>query len=297
MTKTKKIVPLPRLLKNDKKGNGRPIKQFSITGELLKEWESLFEIEKAHGYDRSAIIRTCKGKQQTSYGFKWQYVTEKHFEIIGTFINKMLIKSMADPYIRPDGKSEKRYNVLCHCGKEFITTRSCLISSNIRSCNCLKGVQKDFKNTKHPLYYVYYQIKRRCLNPKEKQYVNYGGRGIKMCQEWIYSYLCFYQWAITNGYKNGLSIDRINNDGNYEPGNCRWANQKTQANNTRRNHFFTLNGETKTLGQWANGDHNIYNRLFHRVFRGGWDFELAFNKPVNEKYKNKKGIIPTKNVG
>ena len=79
----------------------------------------------------------------------------------------------------------------------------------------------------------------------------YGGRGIKVCEEWSKNSKNFYNWAMANGYKDDLTIDRIDVNGNYEPSNCRWATYKEQANNTRRNHFVEVNGEKRTIAQWA----------------------------------------------
>lgn len=76
-------------------------------------------------------------------------------------------------------------------------------------------------------------MKQRCTNPNKINYARYGGRGIKVCSEWMESFEAFYEWATTHGYKDDLSLDRINNDGNYEPGNCRWATPKEQAANRR----------------------------------------------------------------
>lgn len=94
-------------------------------------------------------------------------------------------------------------------------------------------------------------MKQRCLNPNNHKYQRYGGRGIKVCNEWLKDFYTFNYWALSHGYKKGLSIDRIDVNGNYEPNNCRWASQKVQQNNRENNYRLTIEGQTKTLAEWA----------------------------------------------
>ena len=101
------------------------------------------------------------------------------------------------------------------------------------------------------LYRIYNKMKLRCYSKTNNAYKHYGGRGITVCQEWLDDFMNFYNWAMENGYSDNLSIDRINNNGNYEPGNCRWATAKEQANNTRATIFLTYKGETKPASEWA----------------------------------------------
>ena len=127
------------------------------------------------------------------------------------------------------------------CGTEFKTQTSSIKKGDTKSCGCLKEkISKEGTNRKHNLtntriYGIWANIKNRTLNPKHMQFPNYGGRGITICDEWKNAVKSFYDWAITNGYEEnkGLSIDRIDNDGNYEPDNCRWTTGTIQSRNKR----------------------------------------------------------------
>ena len=94
-------------------------------------------------------------------------------------------------------------------------------------------------------------MKQRCYKPNHPAYKNYGGRGIKVCDEWLNDFKAFYNWARKCGYSHKLTLDRINNNGNYEPSNCRWATRKEQANNTRSNIRYTVGEETHTIAEWS----------------------------------------------
>lgn len=104
------------------------------------------------------------------------------------------------------------------------------------------------KNSK--VYNIWCAMKERCNNPNNKRYDRYGARGITICKEWE-NFEKFYEWCINNNYKDGLTIDRINNDGNYEPSNCRFATRKEQNRNYSRNHNITFNGETHCIKEWS----------------------------------------------
>lgn len=105
--------------------------------------------------------------------------------------------------------------------------------------------------SKSKLYDVWYQMKKRCYRKENSNYKYYGERGITVCDEWKKDYKAFKSWAIANGYKEGLTLDRINSNGNYEPSNCRWATIEEQARNMRINVFYTVGNETHTLSEWA----------------------------------------------
>ena len=111
------------------------------------------------------------------------------------------------------------------------------------------------------LYNIWREMKRRCYNKACKSYKDYGGRGIIVCLEWLNNFQTFYDWAITNGYNEILSIERKDVNGNYEPSNCRWATKKEQANNKRNNHFITINDEIMTIAQCAKKSGNVRNNF------------------------------------
>jgi hypothetical protein len=133
----------------------------------------------------------------------------------------------------------------CECGEISVVASSDLITSHTQSCGCLAlKLLRERKYKKHgltpkghhnKLCNVWASIKNRCYNQKAPRYRDYGGRGITVCDEWRASFQLFYEWAMNNGYREGLSIDRENNDKGYDPSNCRWATAKAQANNRRNN--------------------------------------------------------------
>lgn len=122
------------------------------------------------------------------------------------------------------------------------------------------------------LYHIWQNMKSRCYYSKQEKYKRYGGRGIKVCEDWQ-DFTAFKEWAIKNGYSDNLSLDRINNDGDYEPQNCRWADMRTQQNNRRNNRFVTINGETRTISEWSRISGIKRSTLSSRIQRG-WEGDL-----------------------
>lgn len=142
------------------------------------------------------------------------------------------------------------------------------------------------------LYRRYRHMKERCCNKNSKSYENYGGRGIKVCDEWLDSYEAFESWCLANGFADGLAIDRIDNDGPYAPDNCRFVTPAQNNQNRRSTRYYTINGVTKNIQQWCDefgiNRGTVITRLKH-----GWSFEDAVTKPV-KKGRDKSSLIGKK---
>lgn len=120
-------------------------------------------------------------------------------------------------------------------------------------------------------------MNERCYNKNNKRYKDYGGRGIKICDEWLKDNTRFFNWALNNGYNDNLTIDRIDVNGNYEPNNCRWTTLQQQNRNTRRNRYFTINGVTKCLKDWCTHYNVPCNTVRYRL-KQGLTIEQALTK-------------------
>lgn len=194
--------------------------------------------------------------------------------------------------------SDKYKNIIylckCTCGKEFTTLATSIKKGVCKSCGCLKlesAISTCKKLTKHGLATtriceIWSNMLRRCYDERDNQYKNYGGRGIKICDEWKDDVVAFYNWAISNGYQDHLSIDRIDVNGNYEPSNCRWVTIKEQCNNKTNNHLITYHGRTMNLMKWSEELGVNYYTLRSRINILKWDVERAFETLFIEHDKN-----------
>ena len=131
----------------------------------------------------------------------------------------------------------------------------------------------------HRLYHIWFDMKRRCYQKQNKRWDKYGGRGIKVCPEWLNDFQAFFDWAMANGYADSLTIDRIDRNGDYSPDNCRWADKFQQANNRSNNHYITYHGETKTMMDWSKEIGMSYTTLRRRI-NSGWNVVDAFERPI-----------------
>jgi hypothetical protein len=140
----------------------------------------------------------------------------------------------------------------CDCGTVKSVSTTALKGGYSQSCGCLRRELRRNSRHKNPhLYQVWQDMRQRCTNPNNKYFGRYGGRGISVCAEWAEEYEPFYTWAVAHGYQSGLQIDRIDNDGDYTPDNCRWATAMENTNNRSVTRRITYQGETHTFREWA----------------------------------------------
>ncbi len=185
---------------------------------------------------------------------------------------------------------------LCECGTEKFVAHGSMASGNTKSCGCLRREMVVSKNTthsmsRHPVYQIWQYMLKRCNNPKDKNYHHYGGRGIQVCDRW-FKVENFIE-DMLGGYEPGLTLDRIDNNGDYCLENCRWATQKEQCNNTRVNHVVNFNGTALTVTQWEERLGFRKNTISARLSRG-WSEERALSTKVKLKQSGKLYLNPTK---
>lgn len=171
----------------------------------------------------------------------------------------------------------------CDCGSMCVVTGTHLRSGHTLSCGCLQRERTSNARKSHGMgesriYRIWANMKSRCFNSNAQFYQDYGGRGITVCDEWKDDFQAFYNWSILHGYSDELTIDRIDNDKGYSPGNCRWTTRKEQQNNRRNNHYITYNGETLTVTEWANRLGIGQKVLFARLNDYHWNIDEALKK-------------------
>lgn len=165
----------------------------------------------------------------------------------------------------------------CDCGN-IVNVRSNHLRRGAQvSCGCYsRKIHASHGKSRTDIHHVWQCMKDRCLNPNAQEAKHYIDRGIKVCDEWL-DFNNFYEWAMANGYKKGLSLDRIDNDGNYEPSNCRWATAKQQCRNRSNNVVLTWNGESHCVSEWAEILGINKTTIFTRL-RRGWSVDDALGR-------------------
>lgn len=141
--------------------------------------------------------------------------------------------------------------------------------------------------TKDPVFYVWYAMVQRCHNPNHPSYCRYGAIGRTVCDEWRETPNAFVEWAHANGYEKGLSLDRIDNEKGYSPDNCRWTDRFVQQNNTRRNHYITVGGESRSISEWARIK-GVRRGLILQRLKRGWSESEAVNTPLSKRHQHFK---------
>lgn len=225
---------------------------------------------------------------------------KRRVDLTGKRSGRLTVLYEAEPTFDNRGFQRRRWMCQCDCGN-LVVVRSDSLNGRTKSCGCLQreAVSEYGKSEAHReastshgdsrerIRNIWYLIKYRCVNERAPAYGNYGGRGIKLCDEWmddIDGYQAFKEWAYANGYADDLSIDRIDNDGDYCPENCRWVDAFVQGNNKRDNHLLTHNGETHTIAEWSRITGIDRRNLYHRAYLG-WDEERIFSQPYRKSSK------------
>lgn len=195
-------------------------------------------------------------------------------EMTGQRFDRLTVTGLAE-----GSKGARRWNCTCDCGAEVVVAGHHLRSGATRSCGCLQRELMSKRSTSHGksrsrTYTIWVRMRDRCANPKNLRFSQYGGRGIAVCDRWQ----SFGNFLADMGEcPDGMSIDRIDANGNYEPGNCRWATEKTQQNNRRTNRMITFDGRTQSMSEWAR-EVGIKPGTLRARIESGWNLEQALNK-------------------
>ena len=205
----------------------------------------------------------------------------KRIDLSGMRFGRLQVIELGDYYINGAGHKCRKWICLCDCGNTKEALRGDLKMGKVKSCGCLKPESKTITHnlSKTRLYRIWCGMKTRCTNPNSVNYKNYGGRGVSICSDWLNNFESFYEWSVANGYNDELTLDRINNDGNYEPFNCKWPTYKEQSQNKRDVKLYTFNGKTQTQKEWSLELGGNPALIASRLSKG-WSLERALSTPV-----------------
>lgn len=201
---------------------------------------------------------------------------------IGTQFGRLTVIEQIASKRHPNGKLSQRFLARCLCGKTTEVLWSRLSSGKTTSCGCYRIDAAKEKNTIHgkrytPEYAIWCTMKARTSNPNSQVFANYGGRGITVCQRWVESFECFLS-DVGNRPTSKHSIERIDVNGNYEPGNVEWATMKSQQRNRRNNHLITIDGATKCLTEWSDISGIGVSTIIRRLNLGWNAINAVFKK-------------------
>lgn len=252
-----------------------------------------FVITNVYGHNEVEIVCQHCGEQRV-IGYNQNIKVCKCQKVIGKYIGQVVNGfEILDGYCRTSKSGKSRaivYKVKCvNCGKESEKYRNCLFKDAKCRCDCNKTVGPDDGR----LYIIWCSMRARCAEGGHKKYY---GRGIKVCDEWQESFVAFKTWARANGYTDELTIDRIDNDGNYEPSNCRWATREEQANNRKSNHLLTLGNKTMTIAEWSRETGLPERTIWARLDLYHWPVKDVLTKPIGQGIA-KRGRVPRKVIG
>lgn len=210
----------------------------------------------------------------------------------GDRYGKLTIIKEVEKKILSKGKTDRQFLCQCECGNQIIARFKSLRNGKRVTCGCYKpkGQPPTHNKSKTRLYHIWKNMIYRCTNPERSHYEYYGGRGIKVCQDWVNDFETFETWALNNGYEESLTIDRIDVNGDYTPDNCRWATRKEQANNTRNNRIITFNGVSKSITQWSEETGISKNLIWERL-RRNTPIDKLFARKYNTNLEQSKPIL------
>ncbi len=213
--------------------------------------------------------------------------SHNRLELTGKRFGRLVVTAFAGTEASPCGDQKSKWSCICDCGTRLAVFGSSLTSSNTTSCGCYRTEAQALRSTLHGMtgsrtYRIWQAMLNRCRNPNTPNFARYGGRGIRVCPAWE-KFERFH--ADMGEAPPGMSIDRIDNDGNYEPGNCRWATRFTQARNKSTNRVIQFNGQSMCLKQWAERLGMDQASLAERIQK--WGLERALTTP-----KGKRNVVP-----
>ena len=220
----------------------------------------------------------------------------KRLEIkAGDKFGRWTVLEEVEPYVAPCGNRYRRFKCRCECGQSKDVCLHDLVSEKQKSCGCLRRERCIERNTKHGLCSEYKELYtaindaiKRCTNPNCKSYKHYGARGIKVCSEWMNDKRAFIVWALANGWKKGLDLDREDNDGDYTPTNCRFVERHVNLNNRRCTRTSNTGNSLAELYRAAESPSVSYS-CFSKRIKAGWDVSAALTTKPRKLRRSSNG--------